>query len=250
MSKQSVSGSISLASFRRGQAAVAANRPFGNVRKRRSFLIVCEGEQTEPNYFRAIARCLPRNMVENVVVEGAGGSPDYLLKFAQEKIAERLRNGVPPFYHVWLVFDRDCFEHFSETIENVRRINSSNDAKPLRERPVEHWQCAWSNEAFELWYVLHFREQLGGGVSREKYRQMIEEDIRHLTGEPLYRYRKNDDSMFARLQPFTVLAIARAERCLEKQVREHGTDYAAMNPATTVHQLVRALLAYLKKGAE
>jgi len=229
---------------------VAANRPFGNVPKRRSFLIVCEGEQTEPNYFRAIARCLPRNMVENVVVEGAGGSPDYLLKFAQEKITGRIRNGEPPFYHVWLVFDRDSFEHFSETIESVNRINASNAVKPLRERPMEHWQCAWSNEAFELWYVLHFREQLGGGVSREKYRQMIEEDVRRQLGDATYQYRKNDDAMFARLHPFTIFAIERAERGHGKQVSYHGTDCAAMNPATTVYQLVRALLAYLKKGGE
>ena len=86
MAVGSVAGVLSLESFKRKNIVRSPKRPFGNLPKRRSFLIVCEGEQTEPNYFRAIARCLPRNMVENVVVEGVGGTPDYLLKYAQEKI--------------------------------------------------------------------------------------------------------------------------------------------------------------------
>lgn len=246
--RQSIAGHIDLSSFRLGQSGLTKRRPFGNIPKRRSFLIVCEGAQTEPNYFRAIAQCLPRNMVENVVVEGVGGTPDYLLKFAQAKIEERKRNAEPPFYHVWLVFDRDQFEHFTDTIENVRRLNLANEAKKKQERPIEHWHCAWSNEAFELWYVLHFREQLGGGISREEYRSMIEAEVRRQTGEPTYRYKKNDSQMFRRLYPYTALAINRAERGLLAQVREHEDDWAAMNPATKVYCLVRELLAYMRKG--
>lgn len=247
---QSISGRISLSSFRKGFSMSAGRRPFGNIPKRRSILIVCEGVQTEVNYFNAIAHCLPRNMVENVVVEGAGGSPDYLLKYARQKIEERQRVQEPPFYHVWLVFDRDQFEHFTDTIRNVDRLNAENAAKKKAERPVEHWHCAWSNEAFELWYVLHFREQLGGRVSRTMYRSMIEEDIRRLTGERDYRYQKNDPQMFQRLHSYTLQAVERAERGLKRQIALHGEDWASMNPATTVHWLVRDLLAYMQKGQE
>lgn len=246
--RQSVVGYIDLSAFHRGRSERMVKRPFGNIPKRRSFLVVCEGEQTEPNYFRSLAQCLPKNMVENVVVEGVGGSPDYLLKFAQEKIEERKRNAGPPFYHVWLVFDRDRFEHFSDTIENVRRLNSANEAKRKQEQSIEHWHCAWSNEAFELWYVLHFREQLGGGISRDMFQAMIEEDVRRQTDETSYRYAKNDPLMFRRLYPYTLRAIERAERGLLRQQKEHGEDWAAMNPATKVHHLVRELLAYMRKG--
>ena len=239
---------ISLDSLRRSGWGRPSKRPFGSIPKRRSYLIVCEGERTEPNYFKALAKILPRNMVENVVVEGVGGTPDYLLKFAKAKIAERDRNGQPPFYHVWLVFDRDNFEHFTDTIEAVDRLNRENSALPSSRRPLEHWHCAWSNEAFEIWYILHFREQLGGGVSRERYGEMITEDVRKRLGLVDFKYVKNDIGMFTLLYPFVSEAIDRAERALQKQIAEHGDDIAAMCPATYVHRLVRDLLAYLHKG--
>lgn len=244
----SVAGELSLESFKRQHIIRTQKRPFGNQPKRRSFLIVCEGEQTEPNYFRAIAKCLPRNMIENVVVDGVGGTPDYLLRYAQSKIAERKKQGQPSYYHVWLVFDRDNFEHFTETIVAVEKQNEANARLDAAQRPVEHWHCAWSNEAFELWYILHFREQLGGGVSRVRYQEMLQSDIRNQLKEVGYIYRKNDSFMFRRLAPLTLGAIDRAERGLRKQQEAHGQDCASMNPATCVHLLVRDLLAYMRKG--
>ena len=249
-SRAIVAGELTLESFKRQNGVREVRRPFGNQPKRRSFLIVCEGEATEPNYFRAIAKCLPRNMVSNVVVEGVGGTPDYLLKFAKQKVEERKAQGQPPFYHVWLVFDRDNFEHFTDTILAVERQNEENKRLPIAERPVEHWHCAWSNEAFELWYILHFREQLGGGISRSRYQEMLQENIRAMTPETGFVYQKNDGSMFRRLVPYVCDAIPRAERGLQKQLAEHGTDWASMNPATCVHQLVRDLLAYMRRGQD
>lgn len=248
MAVGSVAGVLSLEAFRRKNIVRSSKRPFGNLPKRRSFLIVCEGEQTEPNYFRAIARCLPRNMVENVVVEGVGGTPDYLLKYAQAKIEERKAQGQPPFYHVWLVFDRDNFEHFTDTILAVDKQNAMNAQVAAAARPIEHWHCAWSNEAFELWYILHFREQLGGGVPRQRYQEMLQSDVREQLKELGYVYQKNDPLMFRRLAPYTLSAIERAARGLRKQQEEHGQDCAAMNPATCVHLLVKELLAYMRKG--
>lgn len=244
----SVAGELTHESFKRLNVIHSTKRPFGNQPKRRSFLIVCEGEQTEPNYLKAIAKCLPRNMVENVVVEGAGGTPDYLLKYAQSRIEKRRAQGQPPFYHVWLVFDRDNFEHFTDTILAVERLNEVNARLDAAQRPSEHWHCAWSNEAFELWYILHFREQLGGGVPRCRYQEMLQEDVREQLKEIGYVYRKNDPLMFRRLAPFTVRAIERAARGLRRQQETHGSDHASMNPATCVHLLVNELLAYMRKG--
>lgn len=243
------SGKLTLESFKRNNVVRDIKRPFGNIPRRRSYLIICEGEQTEPNYFLSLKKCLPRRMVENIVVDGAGGSPDYLLKRAQEVVDARKRCGLPQFYNIWLVFDKDDFEHFEDTIIAVESKNKEGVRKNARACLSEHWHCAWSNEAFEIWYVLHFREQLGGGVSREKYKRMIEEDVRKYTGDSSYRYLKNDSSMFNRLHPYVRDAVCRAERGLAKQMKEHGNDWSAMNPATTVYVLVRELLAYLQKGS-
>ena len=239
---------ITLETFRKNGFPRVGARPFGRIPKRRSYLIVCEGEKTEPNYFRALSKCLPRNMVENVVVEGVGGTPDYLLQFAKEKIDERMRKGQPPFYYVWLVFDRDDFRHFSDTISAVDALNRKRESMPPRCRALEHWDCAWSNEAFEIWYLLHFREELGGAVSRTRYCEMLTREIRNYTGNGDYEYRKNDPGTFRLLSPNTVSAIERAKRCLAHQIAEHGMVASMMNPATRVHLLVESLLSYLQKG--
>lgn len=115
----------------------------------------------------------------------------------------------------------------------------------VKARRCEHWKCAWSNEAFELWYVLHFREQLGGTVSRTQYQKMLEEDIRASTAEKGFEYKKNDPQMFARLKARTPSAIRCAERALDVQLKTKGRAWADMNPATRVHELVGSLMAYV-----
>ena len=36
------------------------------------YLIICEGEETEPNYFEAIKRILPPDMVNRITISGTG----------------------------------------------------------------------------------------------------------------------------------------------------------------------------------
>jgi hypothetical protein len=42
----------------------------GTNPERRYFLIVCEGTKTEPNYFEAIKKELPRGVLEHIDIEG------------------------------------------------------------------------------------------------------------------------------------------------------------------------------------
>ena len=248
MANQAKAGKISRREFMRGlPMGRSSARPYGNRPPRRYFLIVCEGEETEPNYFNSIAAQLPKDMVNRITVKGVGKNTLHLIEDAKAEIAKRRAAGLPDYYYVWLVFDRDEFpaDHFNRTIEGVEAINAQNNALPPKTRRGEHWNCAWSNEAFELWYVLHFREQLGGSVSRTQYQKILEEDIRTCTSEKDFSYKKNDLQMFARLKDRTPAAILRAERALERQLNAKGTAYADMNPATRVHELVKLLMAYV-----
>ncbi len=165
---------------------IRTSRPYGNRPKRRYFLIVCEGEKTEPNYFQAIADQLPKDMVKRITIVGTGRSTLDLIAEARKEITKRENSGGPDFYYVWLVFDKDDFS--SEKLETAIR------------------------------------------------KETLEKD---------FRYKKNDGGMFARLRGFTPTAIERAERALKRQLEQHGTDWACMNPATRVHELVHALMAYL-----
>ncbi len=219
------------------------SRPYGNRPRRRYFLIVCEGEKTEPNYFEAISNQLPKDMVKRITIVGTGRNTVDLIEEAEKEIAKRARSGAPDFYYVWLVFDKDDFssEKFNEVISVAFERNKK--ASPENGRP--YWNCAWSNEAFELWYLLHFQELIGGPVSRAQYQDKLEAAIRQVTQEKDFTYKKNDFGMFARLRGFMPQALARAERALEKQLELHGTDWASMNPATRVHELVKVLMAYI-----
>ena len=248
MTNQAKAGKIPRKEFMRGLLLERRTaRPYGNRPPRRYYLIVCEGEETEPNYFNSIAAQLPKEMVNRITVKGVGKNTLHLIEDAKAEIAKRRAAGLPDYYYVWLVFDRDEFpsDHFNRTIEEAAAIDERNAKLPPKSRRSEHWRCAWSNEAFELWYVLHFREQLGGPVSRTQYQKMLEEAVRTCTSEKDFSYKKNDPQMFARLKGRTPDAISRAERTLERQLNAKGTAYADMNPATRVHELVKSLMAYM-----
>ena len=203
--------------------------------KRRWYLIVCEGEATEPNYFESLRKRLQGGAGDRIVICGAGDNTLRLVDIARKTIAERMKSGDPPFYHVWLVFDRDSFP--GDDFDNAIQLVADEDAKfDPNDGCKPHWHAAWSNEAFELWYIYHFQEVQGGGLSRTKFKRMLSEHLgRH--------YEKNDANMFEVLLPHIDSAIARAKRAYEKWPA--STAYHDRNPATSVYHLVGDLLQYM-----
>ena len=175
------------------------------------FLIVCEGEKTEPNYFRAFR--VPMDV--KISVLGLGEDPLTLVKSAAKY------NDQNSYDQVWCVFDRDSWppDKFGNAI-------NSAIAKGFR--------VAYSNEAFELWYVLHF-EFLNTGIPREDY---IGKMTRHLA-KP---YRKNSEDIYDELLSRQGTAIRNAKKLL--------TSYNPVkpvhdNPSTTVYALVVSLNNFL-----
>ncbi len=122
---------------------------------RRRFLIVCEGKETEPNYFKSFAL---RDYVE-VLTHGGKGSPSQVVKKALE-LRENTKQ--KPYDAVWAVFDKDNFTDFNQAITTAHN---------------EGLDCAWSNEAFELWFVYHF-ENPTTPISRHEYGTKISTLVR------------------------------------------------------------------------
>lgn len=184
-----------------------------------SFLIVCEGTRTEPNYFKSLIKDRYSAICE-VDIEGEGRGTVSLIRQA---IAIRDQSD-KEYDRVWAVFDKDDFDDF-------------NDAIRLAKKNKIH--CAWSNESFELWYYFHF-QYLDTGVSRVQYIDMIEREIQAKTGNSNYRYQKKSDETFGLLQRAgdEALAIRHAQRLKGAFV---GTDYASHKPCTTVDELVEEL---------
>ncbi len=178
-----------------------------NLREpRQRFLIVCEGEKTEPNYFRRF-----RAPLLVVDVRGLGYDPIQLVRRA---LALRQQDD---YDQAWCVFDRDTWP-----------AGDFNNAISLAIQ--ERVRVAYSNEAFELWYLLHFHFY-DTGISRHDY----EHRLSSLLGRP---YAKNSITMYDELLTRQPEAIRNAERLLAQY---QPLNPAADNPSTTVHLLVKEL---------
>lgn len=190
--------------------------------ERQRLLIVCEGAKTEPNYFEAIKAELPAHVVE-VEISGEGDNTLRLVEKAQA-LRDARSTGDYPFDQVWVVFDRDSFpaDHFDNAIQKAE---------------TDGLKAAWSNEAFELWYVLHF-EYRNTAMPRAEYQTKLT----NLMGRP---YAKNAPDMYQLLSQTgrQVQAINFAKR-LHRDVVAALTPPSRANPCTTVYALVETLNAF------
>ncbi|MCK9254782.1 MAG: RloB family protein [Bacteroidales bacterium] len=130
-----------------------------------------------------------------------------------------------------MVFDKDSFsdQSFNSAIQTC--IATPNV------------DCAWSNEAFELWYLLHFH-YYNSGVSRKQYQDLIEKNFKK-QGLNGYKYKKNSTEMYSLLETYANKGNAiKLEKLYFRQ-----QNYSTQNPCTMVYKLVAELLD-LKKLIE
>lgn len=183
-----------------GQLAVDRRQP--------RFLIGCEGARTEPLYFKAFP--IRRGHVE---IAGYGRNTHSLVRAVIKRRDEDAARGVA-YNEVWAVCDRDSFA--KEKIDAAFQL--------ARQEQVN---LAFSNEAFELWYLLHFID-CDAALSRSQYAAKL--------GKHLKRpYAKNDPAMFATLLPHREVALRNARRLA-------GLHRYWENPFTSVDLLVKRLM--------
>ena len=123
-----------------------------------------------------------------------------------------------PYIETWCVFDKDDFS--IETFENAIQLAERNQIK-----------CAYSIEAFEIWYMLHFN-YYEAAFSRNQYKEKLSE----LLKKP---YLKNDVEMFLFLKKHQKTAIKNAKKLFAKQ---RSLSLRDQNPVTTVFMLVERLI--------
>jgi len=187
------------------------------------FLIVCEGEKTEPNYFKSFPKKVGK-FIYDVSFEGGGIST---LKVV-EKAIELREQSKQKYDRVWAVFDRDSF-----------KSNSFNSA--ILKAKANNIKCAWSNEAFELWYLLHFHNRITA-MKREEYKKAIEDAVNgSVKGKKKkFKYQKNDLEMYSLLDRIGNQASA-IKWAKELADRNTGEQFANYNPQTMVFKLVEEL---------
>jgi hypothetical protein len=190
------------------------------VKTRRWFLIVCEGEKTEPYYFKSF----PVNpKVIKLDIKGEGRNPKSLVEKAIE-----LKNGSESDEtdQFWCVFDRD---------KNPNNPNDSQNFKAaITLAQTNGIKVAYSNDAFELWYLLHF-DYYNTGISRREYKNRLTNKLGH-------EYKKNGETIYEELKDKQENAIKNAKRLLQKYDRPNPESD---NPSTTVHLLVEELNRFI-----
>jgi RloB-like protein len=182
-------------------------------------LILCEGEKTEPQYFQAILDEF--KLTNAVIIQGASGDPTNLLKIAKSQKSK--------YEIIWCVFDRDSFppDDFDNTV-NACLQNAI-------------FRGAWSNESFELWYVLHFQylntaPQGSAGNVRSYYVERLK------AKDCLGSYKKNSKDIWEIIKHKLPDAVRNSRKLIKEHTDE--TPFHQRVPVTHVVDLVEALIAY------
>jgi hypothetical protein len=186
------------------------------TRKLRRILIVCEGTKTEPNYFRKFKATNPE-VFDAIDVQGTGYNTVSLITEAINIKNEAIQKK-EPYIETWCVFDKDDFP--IESFEKAIKMAEQNQIK-----------CAYSIEAFEIWYMLHFNFY-ETAFSRLQYKEKLSELMKKT-------YLKNDPGMYLLLSKKQSRAIQNARKLYNKKYLLPLKD---QNPITTVFQLVERLI--------
>ena len=188
-------------------------RPAGTQGRRR-VLIVCEDSKSSRFYFESFPIDAKR---AEVLALGTGMNTDSLVAEAI-RLKNQAAENCQPFNEVWCVFDRDSFP-----LENYARAFELARGGGIK--------VAWANEAFELWYLLHFNYH-DTGISRHDYKAKL---------KPNLEYDKADATIYEKVKPFQAAALRNAQK-LERywnNLREKFPE--RHNPSTNVHKLVEFL---------
>ncbi|MFA9391265.1 MAG: RloB family protein [Prolixibacteraceae bacterium] len=194
---------------------------------RNLFHIYCEGENTEPEYFKGF----PVNTETKVTAIGLGRSKTALVEKTIELLSkDGLMIEQPNFdedRQLWVVFDYDYHGDVNEAAD-------FNNAITLAQK--KGIRVAYSNDSFELWFVLHYQYQTAA-LTRSVYYRMLSEKL-NCNYEKEGKKRAFSQSLYGIFLSEQPKAIQNARRLhLEKK----SEIFNHQNPCTTVFQLVEEL---------
>jgi len=208
----------------------------------KSIIIACEDSVSSPTYFQMIIdnliaqkKITPNSIV--IVPHDGYTNPTGVLK----NLKNYNKNGISykEYEYKWIVIDRDSDykggghskEDFNEALSNAKS-----------KRRDLHIDVAYSNDSFELWYLLHF-DYRNTPIMRDEIIEKVIEKLKNI--EPHIFSRLTQDNIkeanytkhiFKALLNLQDTAIRNAKRLLVSYGTSHNPE--SDNPSTTVHNLV------------
>lgn len=189
-------------------------------------LIVCEG-QTEQLYFKSF-------QVYTATVEAfSKGATSLALVEAAIRLSKREK-----YEEVWCVFDFDVNPLIVDQRQNFNQAINNATQKGIK--------CAYSNDSFELWFILHYKYTEQQHTRREYNRKLGQ--MWEINYDDDGKKKKFANEIYLRLESDPNAcqnqAISRAKRLF---VNQEYKEFYLQNPVTTVFQLVEVLNTHLRR---
>ncbi len=184
-------------------------------------LIVCEGEKTEPDYFRGLRRAFglnPRNVC--IADKKHGLDPKNLVKYAIEEYRKD-----QDFDHVYCVFDKDKHATYDAALDQIHstRLKAGHSIDSITSVPC-----------FEIWMLLHFVYTTRSfcAATDDSNCDLVMSDLKqYLSG-----YEKGAKDVF--IGDEKLETAINHSKMLEEFHKTSGTD----NPSTKIFKLVEYLI--------
>lgn len=193
-----------------------------SISQRKKFLIICEG-YTEEIYFDSFPD--PKGRIDIEFFNLKGRAKSRLI----QKIKNRVRSSKIKYDKIWCVFDRDYNEGTEEE-------NKDFNEKISKGNKLEKCEMIYSNDAFELWFLLHYEDWKEPSLRSVYYEKLITQW--QLRSEKDLKKKDFCKKRYEELLPYQVLAIERAKKLYAEHQHKDPHD---QNPVTMVYRLVEEL---------
>lgn len=221
------------------------------------FIIFCEDAVSEPIYFRSFQN---ENVKVNAIPNQRKGKLN-LMATVQQCVSDgliifddgyRLADGVTE--NIWCVYDRD-FENTDLSL--VKPEHNVEWDISIQTALSAGLKIAWSNDAFELWVLLHFEDITPGQAMHRNfvYERLTEifkviqprtAALDEITTHQMFNYKygfKTNQNFITFVLPIlkqnTQQALERAKKLTDGY--NSGHPFHERNPCTMVYQLTQAL---------
>lgn len=192
-----------------------------------NYLIVCEGVETEPNYFDGLRKRINDKygskvdvLIPNIEIKGTGENTTALVKYTDRFVNYSNKK----YGQVWVVFDKDDYkdEQFDRAIRTC------------------DYNVAWSNPNFELWLLSHLKK-VDRYISKD---DILKEMDKEFQKNGFGNYNKTDDKIFEKLTDNKGIDKA-IKNCKSMELLNENEQPSARNPMTKVYEVVEWLKEYL-----
>jgi hypothetical protein len=188
-------------------------------KERVNILIACEDEKSSKYYLNGLIKFLDLGGKVITLPKSKGTEPLQVLNHLIEK-SEKYK-----YLDRWIVIDRDQHSTFSQALIESKKQNI---------------KVAYSNEAFELWLILHFKD-LQRYTNRKDLEKILDDEIIK-NNISKSGYSKSDDEIFQKVYSRQNDAIKRAKNLINIFQNNNGEiNPTKNNPSTNFYQLIEEL---------